>query len=294
MVLTAARAAASTHAKTRRPVITYLEINCLLLSLGGLNVLIDPLLEGPLDFGLPDSLYTASKRTLPPTGLVEPLLSEVDAVIITQGLDDHAHDRTLQKMASLGFAAPIIAPPSAKGTLLRTFPESQVRWLRPGEQTRLEAQPGRRGDGGAIDVRACSGALVGPPWQARENGYVLRGEDGFSVYYEPHVEFNERELRRLAPVDAVVTPIVGQKLPGFELVHGPRAALRLVEALRPRIVLPLENGAIDASGVTAALVRQVGDDAEFERLLRQQGLTNMEVRNMPPGEPVELGVDRVA
>ena len=289
MVLTAARAAARSHARTRRPVITYLEINCLLLSLGGLNVLIDPLLEGPLDFGLPEALYSASKRSLPPAGLVDALLPELDAVIISQGLDDHAHERTLRKMASLGFSAPIIAPPSAKRTLLRTFPESQVRWLRPGEQTRLQARADRVGKegGGGIDVRACSGALVGPPWQARENGYVLRGEGGFSVYYEPHVEFDVRELRSLAPVDAVVTPIVGQTLPGFELVHGPRAALRLVEVLRPRTVLPLANGEIDASGITAALVSQIGDNAEFARLLRQRDLM-AEVCAMPPGEPVDL------
>merc|ERR1712216_605156 len=52
--------------------LTYLEINGWLLSAGGVNVLCDPVLEGPLDFGIPD-IYSASKRVLPPTGLIDTL-----------------------------------------------------------------------------------------------------------------------------------------------------------------------------------------------------------------------------
>ena len=84
-----------------------------------------------------------------------------------------------------------------------------------------------------LQVIATAGALVGPPWQARENGYVVRSS-ARSLYVEPHVEFDEAELRRLAPVDAVISPVSGQALPGIELVHGVADALRLVRALRPR------------------------------------------------------------
>ena len=92
-----------------------------------------------------------------------------------------------------------------------------------------------------------------------------------SLYLEPHVEFDEDELRALAPVDAVITPTRGQALPGFELVHGPAAAVRLVETLRPRLVLPMSNGAIDAAGIAAPLVTPIGAGNEFERLLRAGG-----------------------
>jgi hypothetical protein len=41
-------------------------------------------------------------------------------------------------------------------------------------------------------VRATPGDRVGPPWQARENGYVVssKGPD-FSLYYEPHCKFED-------------------------------------------------------------------------------------------------------
>ena len=58
--LSAARDAARSHTRC----VTYLEINCFLLSLGALNILVDPLLEGPLDFGLPEGVYKARKRSL--------------------------------------------------------------------------------------------------------------------------------------------------------------------------------------------------------------------------------------
>jgi len=109
-----------------------------------------------------------------------------------------------------------------------------------------------------------------------------------SLYLEPHVEFDEDELRALAPVDAVITPTRGQALPGFELVHGPVAAARLVEVLRPRLVLPMSNGAIDAAGLAAPLVTPIGAGNEFERLLAEAGV-GAEVLEVRPGEPLTIG-----
>jgi len=144
--------------------------------------------------------------------------------------------------------------------------------------------------GGGLRVQATSGALVGPPWQRRENGYVLtparRGESP-SVYIEPHVEFDGAELARLAPVDAVITPVSGQRLPGFELVHGPHASAELVRRLRPRWVLPMRNGAVDASGLSAPLISEVGTGAEFESRLRAENL-EAEVVDVRPGAQLTL------
>ena len=109
-----------------------------------------------------------------------------------------------------------------------------------------------------------------------------------SLYLEPHVEFDEDELRAFAPVDAVITPTRGQALPGFELVHGPAAAVRLVETLRPRLVLPMSNGAIDAAGIAAPLVTPIGAGNEFERLLAEAG-GGAEVLEVTPGEPLTIG-----
>jgi len=293
--------------------LTYLEINGWLISAAGVTVLVDPVLEGRLDFGIP-ALFAASKRVLPESGSTSSL-PPLDALLITQGLDDHAHARTLARLAELDPTLPILAPPSALPAVERAFGRGVVQCLAspsrrielpylglsslptvrlPADATHAAeavVRPRRGGAGGGLRVTATSGALVGPPWQRRENGYVLRPvQEGAapSLYLEPHVEFDEDELRAFAPVDAVITPTRGQALPGFELVHGPAAAVRLVETLRPRLVLPMSNGAIDAAGIAAPLVTPIGAGNEFERLLAEAGV-GAEVLEVRPGEPLTIG-----
>lgn len=293
--------------------LTWLEINGWLLSSAGVTVLLDPLLEGALDFGIPD-IYSARRRVLP-DGLTA-MLPALDGLLITQGLDDHAHTRTLSKLAKLDPNLPVVAPPSARPVLERCF--RNVRYI-ASKSRRVELpylgldglptirlpdgtnadeatiMPRVGGVGGGLRVLATSGALVGPPWQRRENGYVVRPlEPGGRpvIYVEPHVEFDAAELARLAPVDAVVTPVSGQGLPGFELVHGPSASVSLIKALRPRWVLPMRNGNVDATGLSSAFVNEFGADGEFERQLQEAGVRT-EVRTVEAGVPVTLGCDDV-
>ena len=68
------------------------------------------------------------------------------------------------------------------------------------------------------------GALLGPPWQQKENGYIIRptiiSKKVFkSIYYEPHCMNDPEELANYE-VDIVITPIVSQELPAFTLVAG--------------------------------------------------------------------------
>lgn len=297
------------------------EINGWLLTTAGVTVLCDPVLEGPLDFGIPD-VYRASRRVLPSTGVLE-TLPPLDALLITQGLDDHAHDRTLRRLSQLDPHLPVIAPPSAARTLTHlfrnvTFLTSKSRRvalpylgldalptvrLPPSESAvdlAVITPRSRRGLPG-LSVRATSGALVGPPWQSRENGYVLSATQpggGPSIYIEPHVEFDRAELSRLAPVDAVITPVNGQGLPGFELVHGPDASLELVKVLQPRWVVPMPNGDVEASGLAAPFISSVGAPAEFERRLRGNGAGRTwrrappEVVGVRPGKPFTLDLQQ--
>lgn len=52
--------------------------------------------------------------------------------------------------------------------------------------------------GSAVEIFATSGALLGPPWQAKENGYLIRGKakqgNKYDLYYEPHCMYDEAEL----------------------------------------------------------------------------------------------------
>jgi len=268
-------------------VLTYLEINGWLLSTGGITILVDPILEGALDFGIP-SIYRANKRTLPSKGLCEELPT-IDCVLITQGLDDHAHIRTLKKLASiLDRNVSVIAPPSARGALEQcgfdATRSSNIRFIKPGGQLHI-------GDEGAVAIKATTGALVGPPWQARENGYVIRTASGPSIYIEPHVEYNLQELRNEAPVDILITPVSGQGLPAFELVHGPSDVLRLVQTLQPKYVVPMQNGDVDAEGLASSLVQSIGSPNEFRRILskaQRTGVRKVEIIDTIPGKAIVL------
>jgi len=282
--------------------LTYLEINGWIVTSEGVTLLIDPILEGSLDFGIP-TLYKASKRVMDSQGLLQ-ILPPIDAVLITQGLDDHAHAGTLREMSLLKTfqTVPIIAPPSALGTLRNSgFSGSNVKCIAHGEEVIIFSNnsPSDNGVRGALEVLATAGALVGPPWQARENGYIIGGKKkgvgvsssrSPSLYIEPHVEFSLEELKNLAPVDIVITPVVGQSIkPGYELVHGPTDSLRLIETLRPNIVMPMNNGDVQQEGPACALVYEVGSIAEFgQRLGRQPWAKNIELIQVTPGQDIEI------
>jgi hypothetical protein len=65
-----------------------------------------------------------------------------------------------------------------------------------------------------------AGALVGPPWSKRENGFIISetAPNGVSLYYEPHCDFDESSFAGVQSVDAVVSPVVSQMLINYPLV----------------------------------------------------------------------------
>lgn len=293
--------------------LTYLEINGWLLTSCGTTILIDPVLEGNLDFGIP-GIYDATKRDLPATGLVD-TLPPLDALLITQGLDDHSHTRTLRALAKRVPDLPVFAPPSARPVIAPLFRNAkyitsnsrrlELPYLGLDGLPTIRLPAGSECDEvtiGGLSVRATSGALVGPPWQRRENGYVIKPREAGgapSLYIEPHVEFDPEELGQLSGgVDVVVTPITGQGLPGFELVHGPSASADLVRRLRPRWVVPMCNGDVDASGASAPFIKQIGSREEFRSGLRLgasasgagAGAPAVEVIDVRPGQPISLAL----
>lgn len=67
----------------------------------------------------------------------------------------------------------------------------------------------------------CAGALVGPPWSKRENGFLFteQVDGGMSLYYEPHCDYDESSLAGIQSVDVVITPTVNQELMSYPLVN---------------------------------------------------------------------------
>ena len=68
-----------------------------------------------------------------------------------------------------------------------------------------------------------AGALVGPPWEKRQNAYLLRENcpGGMSVFYEPHCDYNLDSVQKhvKGAVDVVVAPIMNQNLISYPLVR---------------------------------------------------------------------------
>eukprot|EP00741_Cyanophora_paradoxa_P002878 tig00000079_g2794.t1 len=239
-----------------------LEGNAWILEAGGLRVYVDPWLTGDLSFGL-DAFYVGKKR------FVGDVLADAqpggsraaDLILITQGLPDHCHGPTLKLLDK---SIPVVASPTAAAAC-RALGFKDVTALAPGETRTF----------GALELRATAGAVVGPPWQAPENGFLLRvsGPTPLSLYYEPHGEYPEGALDGIGPVDVVVTPVIAVSiLDGLPLVRGTPEATALVRRLRPRTVVPLLNFSLEQAGVLPALLRSAGSVEGFQEALRAEGL----------------------
>ena len=64
---------------------------------------------------------------------------------------------------------------------------------------------------------------MGPPWEKRQNGYLLRETNtgGVSLFYEPHCDYSGESVQRNVPgpVDVLVAPILNQNLIAYPLVR---------------------------------------------------------------------------
>ena len=212
---------------------TYYGANGWLLELGGLRVLVDPWLTGPLEFPPGPWFFRGDlPRERPaPEGL--------DLLLLSQGLDDHCHPPSL---ALLPNQLPVLASPTAAAKA-RRLGFQQVHALAPGASHQL----------GALRITATAGA----PVPQVENGYLLEHPEA-SLYLEPH--------GYLAPdvpaqrLDAVITPVVDLGLPlAGAFVRGSVVLPQLLERFQPRTVLAsTAGGDVRFSGLLTQVLWQKG------------------------------------
>ncbi|MGB5975518.1 MAG: MBL fold metallo-hydrolase, partial [Nodosilinea sp.] len=146
--------------------VTWFDSNSWLLTLGGQHILVDPWLVGELVFGQQSWLF----RGMHPKP--QPIPERIDLILLSQGLEDHAHPPTLE---ALNRSIPVVGSPNA-AKVARELGYSQVTALDHGETFTLP---------GPVTIKAVPGSPVGPTLV--ENGYILRdGVAGPSVFYEPH------------------------------------------------------------------------------------------------------------
>ena len=212
---------------------TYFGANGWLLELAGLRVLVDPWLTGPLQFPPGPWFFQgelAESRPAP---------TDLDLLLLTQGLDDHCHPASL---ALLPKTLPVVA--SASGAAkARQLGFQQVTALAPGQQHQL----------GELNITATAGA----PVPQVENGYLLEHPSG-SLYLEPH-GYLPANLpgRRL---DAVITPVVDLGLPlAGAFVRGTQVLPQLLERFQPHTVLAsTAGGDVRFSGLLTQVLWQKG------------------------------------
>ncbi|KAL1317885.1 hypothetical protein HN51_070092 [Arachis hypogaea] len=260
--------------------LTYLEGNSWLWNVGGANILVDPILVGNLDFGIP-WLYDAAKKVLKKFQLSD--LPEIDCLLITQSLDDHCHLKTLNPFSQKFPNVRVIATPNAKTLLDPLF--NNVTYVEPGESSVIESK-----NGSNICIKATAGPVLGPPWQRPENGYIVRSPQGqLSLYYEPHCVYNQNLVEK-EKVDIVITPVIKQLLPNFTLVSGQEDAVKLAKLLQARFIVPMKNGDLDSKGVLASLVQSEGTIESFKDLLSRE-LPDAKFIEPAIGVPLEISAN---
>lgn len=254
--------------------LTYLDSNSWLIEMGGKSILLDPWLVGPLVFGGIDWLF---KGTRPKE---RPIPDNIDLILLSQGLEDHAHPPTLKQ---LDRNIPVVGSPNA-AKVVQELGFTSITSLAHGESFTFNQ---------SLEIKAVPGSPIGPT--LLENGYLVKElESGLTLYYEPH-GYHSPSLKEFAPVDVVITPIIDLVLPIVgPFIKGTKSALEVAQWLQPQVMLPTAAGGdVEFEGLLIKLLRAVGSAAEFQATLAQNHLKTR-VIEPTPGSRFEVPLERRA
>jgi L-ascorbate metabolism protein UlaG (beta-lactamase superfamily) len=248
--------------------LTWLDSNSWLIGIAGKHILLDPWLFGALVFGSLPWLFKGEKS------VAYSLPDKIDLILLSQGLEDHTHPPTLEK---LDHQIPAVGSSNA-AKVLRELGYAQVTALEPGETFTFD---------NCLQIEAVPGSPIGP--QLIENGYLIRDLTSHqTLYYEPH-GYHSPTLQNQISVDIAITPIINltllQILP---ILKGQESALQLCQWLQPQVILPTGGvGNVKYEGVLTSLIREVGNIDRFRQLLATNNLTT-QVIEPEPGVTIDL------
>jgi len=248
--------------------LTYLGSNSWLWQWEDKNILVDPWLVGDLVFGNLTWLFKGTRRENPP-----PLPERIDLILLSQGLEDHAHKPTLK---TLDKTIPVVASPNA-AEVAQELGFENVTSLPHGESYIWRD---------TIEILALPGALTG---LEKENAFLLTALKAQKrLYYEPH-GFPPEEVKQYAPVDVVINPVVNLELPlAGPIINGKESAVQLAQWLQPQaIVGTAAGGSVDFEGVLLSLLKTDGSVEETRSRLKESNLAT-EIIDPNPGEPITL------
>ena len=250
--------------------LTYFDSNSWLIELEGKRILLDPWLVGDLTFGGATWLFKGSKNQN------HPIPENIDLILLSQGLEDHAHPPTLEELDK---NIPVLASPKA-AKVVEELGYKEVNSLKHGESYQL---------GDNLEIKALVGSPVGP--NTLENAYFLKGlTTDKTIYYEPH-GYHGEEIKKMDAVDVVITPIINLKLPLLgAVIKGQKTAIDLCKCLEPQVILSTAAGGdVSFEGILLSILKAEGTVAEFANLLKQNGLSTLAI-DPRSGEQIELSL----
>jgi L-ascorbate metabolism protein UlaG (beta-lactamase superfamily) len=239
--------------------LTWLDSNSWSIELAKKHILLDPWLVGNLSFGNLSWLFEGTKT------IDRPIPQNIDLILLSQGLPDHAHVPTLEV---LDRSIPVVASPSA-AKIVKDLGYLHVTALAPGESFSC----------GDINIKAVPGSPVGPG--AIENGYIIR-DLSMSLYYEPH-GYHHPSLAQEGKIDGIITPLIDLKLPLLgAVIKGTASALAVCELLKPKFIIPTAAGGdVKYEGIILSILTAEGSVAEFQALLKSKSLATEAIDPQP-------------
>lgn len=274
-----------THAETSSLSLTFAGHSTVLLEMGGVRLLTDPLLRRRIG-------VLIRRGPLPPP----PLRRNLAAVLISHAHLDHLDVPSLRLIDR---RTPVVVP-RGLGPLLRRL-GFVPREMDVGDEVDVaSAGAGGSSGGPSVRVKAVPAYHAGTryPLSAKSPalGYVVRG--GLSVYFAGDTGLYDG-MRDLAPLDVAVLPVGGwgPRLPSDHL--GPLSAAKALELLHPAACVPVHWGTIYPPWLPPAFNAKW---AEWPRAFTRYAAhlaPEVDVRILQPGETTvftaaESGGDRAA
>ncbi len=248
--------------------LTWLDNNSWLMEISGKRILLDPWLVGSLVFGNLEWLFKGVKSKTYDVG------QQIDLILLSQGLDDHAHIPTLKQ---LDHNIPVVASPNA-ANVVQELGYTDIHSLDHGETYTLEE---------TVAIKALPGSLIGP--QLVENAYIISDlKQQQKLYYEPHGNHCS-QLSEEGNIDIILTPVLGVSiLHLIPVLQGQQTTLKLCQTLKPKVILPTADAKeTEYQGVLASVLRQQGTIDKFRQQLKDNNL-DTEVMTPNPGDMINL------
>lgn len=252
--------------------VTWIGHSTVLVELDGVRLLTDPVLRERV----------AHLRRAGPFDNAEALRGNVDAVLVSHLHHDHLD---LPSLKGLGRSLPVVVPRGA-GRLLRKRRFERVVEVEAGEELRIRGLMVRATHAEHAGSRGPFGIPFGK--EASALGFLIHGSQ--RVYFAGDTDFF-KGMATLAPgLDLALVPIWGWG-PSARAGHlDPRRAAEALRLLRPRLAVPIHWGTYYPLRLGRSLPAFLTEPVEAFRRYAGELAPSVELRVLPLGGKLELGV----